>query len=76
MSPWPRSRENESWVRHGRGRMKYEVYQDKKGEYRWRLKAGNGNILSKSSEGYKAKADCLKCIENNRKSSDAPIVDI
>ena len=55
--------------------MKYEIYRDKKDEYRWRLRHGNGNILSKSSEGYKAKADCLKCIENNKKSADAPIVD-
>jgi len=56
--------------------MKYEIYRDKKDEYRWRLRHTNGNILSKSSEGYKAKADCVKCIENNKKSADAPVVDI
>jgi len=26
--------------------MKYEVYKDKKGEFRWRLKHNNGNILA------------------------------
>ena len=30
--------------------MKFEVYQDKKGEWRWRLKHANGNILATSSE--------------------------
>ncbi len=37
---------------------KFEVYKDKKGEYRWRLKAKNGEPIADSSEGYKAKSDC------------------
>ena len=42
---------------------KYEVYTDKAGEFRFRLKARNGeNILA--SEGYKAKASCLSGIES------------
>jgi uncharacterized protein len=39
-------------------KLKFEDYQDAKGEYRWRLKATNGQIIGSSSEGYKAKADC------------------
>lgn len=36
---------------------KFEMYTDKRGEYRFRLKASNGqNILA--SEGYKAKSSC------------------
>ena len=42
---------------------KYEVYQDKAGEYRFRLKARNGEPIGKS-EGYKAKASCLNGIES------------
>ena len=38
---------------------KWEFYTDKKGEYRWRHTAVNGNIIGKSTEGYKAKADAL-----------------
>jgi len=38
--------------------MKYEVYQDKRGEWRWRLRAANGKILAVSSEGYVNKDDC------------------
>ncbi|WZO98416.1 DUF1508 domain-containing protein [Isosphaeraceae bacterium EP7] len=36
----------------------FQIYSDKKGEFRWRLRAGNGKIIATSGEGYKAKADC------------------
>ncbi|MEO0679294.1 MAG: DUF1508 domain-containing protein [Pseudomonadota bacterium] len=36
----------------------FEVYQDKRGEWRWRRKAGNGQIVGAASEGYKSKGDC------------------
>ncbi|QPH52434.1 YegP family protein [Pontivivens ytuae] len=36
----------------------FEVYQDKKGEYRWRRTASNGNIVGASSEGYSSKKAC------------------
>ena len=47
---------------------KYEVYQDKAGEYRFRLKAKNGQNIGKS-EGYKAKASCLNGIESVGKNA-------
>ena len=37
---------------------KFEVYKDKRGEFRWRRKATNGEIVGASSEGYTKKADC------------------
>ena len=41
----------------------FEVYRDKADEYRFRLKASNGqNVLS--SEGYSAKAGCMNGIES------------
>ena len=47
---------------------KFELYKDKKGEFRFRLKAANGqNILA--SEGYKSRASALKGIESVRKNS-------
>jgi len=50
---------------------KFEVYKDKAGEFRFRLKAGNGeNILG--SEGYKAKKSCLAGIESVKKNSQIP----
>ena len=53
---------------------KFEVYTDKSGEFRFRLKARNGEIIA-VSEGYKAKASCLNGIESVRKNApDAPVV--
>jgi hypothetical protein len=47
---------------------KFEIYKDKKGEFRFRLKAGNGqNILA--SEGYAKKPSCMNGVESVRKNS-------
>ena len=56
--------------------MKFEVYKDKKGEHRWRLRHGNGNILATSSEGSASMAGAMKCIENVQGSGSAEIVTI
>ncbi len=42
---------------------KFEVYKDQAGEFRFRLKAGNGQVIL-SSEGYKSHASCLKGVES------------
>ena len=53
---------------------KYELYQDKAGEFRFRLKARNGEIIGKS-EGYKAKASAKKGIASiGRNAPDAAVV--
>ena len=53
---------------------KFEVYVDKAGEFRFRLKARNGEIIA-TGEGYKAKASCLNGIESIRKNApDAAVV--
>ncbi len=52
---------------------KYEVYNDKAGEFRFRLKARNGEIIA-VSEGYKAKAGCFNGIESVKKNApEAPV---
>lgn len=38
--------------------MKFELYKDAKGEWRWRLKASNGKIVADSAESYVNKSDC------------------
>ena len=54
---------------------KFEIYLDKAGEYRFRLKAKNGEIIA-ASEGYSSKASCLNGIESVRKNAAAsPVVD-
>ena len=47
---------------------KFELYADKAGEFRFRLKAKNGEIIA-ASEGYKSKASCLNGIESVRKNA-------
>ena len=52
---------------------KFEMYIDKAGEYRFRLKATNGQTIA-TSEGYGAKAGCLNGIDSvKRNASDAEI---
>lgn len=53
---------------------KFEVYLDKAGEFRFRLKAKNGEVIA-TGEGYKAKSSCLNGIESIRKNADSPIVE-
>ena len=54
---------------------KFEVYEDKGGEFRFRLKATNGQVIA-VSEGYKAMASCLNGVESVQKNApDAEIVE-
>jgi uncharacterized protein len=54
---------------------KFELYTDKAGKYRFRLKAGNGEIIA-SSEAYESKASAKNGIESVRKNApDAPVVE-
>ena len=53
---------------------KFEIYTDKAGEFRFRLKATNGQIIA-VGEGYKAKASAKKGIASIAKNApDAPII--
>ena len=52
---------------------KFEVYTDKAGEFRFRLKARNGEIIA-VSEGYTRRSSCLNGIESVRKN--APEADV
>ena len=47
---------------------KFEMYTDKAGEFRFRLKARNGETIA-ASEGYKAKASCLNGIDSVRRNA-------
>jgi uncharacterized protein YegP (UPF0339 family) len=47
---------------------KFEVYADKKGEFRFRLTAKNGEIIL-ASEGYTAKPSCMNGIDSVRRNA-------
>lgn len=47
---------------------KFEIYTDKAGEFRFRLKASNGQAIL-ASEGYKDKSGCMNGIESVKKNA-------
>lgn len=49
---------------------KFELYQDKAGFYRFRLKARNGEIIA-VSESYTGKAGCLNGIDSVRRNAQS-----
>ena len=54
---------------------KFEVYKDKKGEFRFRLKAKNGQIIA-TGEGYTKLDGCLKGVASVQKNAkDGKIVE-
>ncbi len=54
---------------------KFELYQDKGGQFRFRLKARNGEIIA-TSEAYTTKAACENGIASVRKNApEAPIAE-
>jgi len=48
---------------------KFEMYQDKAGQYRFRLKARNGQIIA-TSEGYVTKVNCENGIQSVKKNAE------
>lgn len=55
------------------GNPVFEWYTDKAGEYRFNLKAANGEVIARS-EGYSSKAACVNGINSVKKN--APIAEI
>lgn len=55
---------------------KFEVYEDKSGKFRFRLKASNGQVIA-SGQAYSTKESCLKGIESVRSNApEAKLVDV
>ena len=55
---------------------KFEVYQSKNGEFRFRLKAANGQIIA-HGQGYTTKAACMNGIESIKKNAaSADVVEV
>lgn len=55
---------------------KFELYKDRAGEYRFRLKAGNGETIA-VSEGYTTRSGALNGIDSVKTNAPgAPVVDL
>lgn len=53
---------------------KFELYQDAKSEYRWRLKSTNGQTIANGGEGYTTKRAAKEGIASVQKN--APGADV
>jgi len=45
-------------------KSKVEIYTDKSGEWRWRMKASNGRIVATGGEGFKRHSSCRASLYN------------
>ena len=55
---------------------KFEIYQSGHGDWYFRLKSRNGQVICQS-EGYKKKVGCLKGVEAiKRIAAGAPVVEV
>lgn len=52
---------------------KFEVYQDKAGKFRFRLKAGNGEVVA-TGEAYETKSAAKKGCEAVQRAADGAAV--
>lgn len=57
--------------------VKFEIYKDKSGEFRWRLVASNGQNIASGGEGFKTKESIKHSIESVKKNAPtAKIVEV
>jgi hypothetical protein len=53
---------------------KFEIYKDKRGEFRWRLLADNNQVIA-TGEGYASKDGCKNGIESVKKNAPEAEID-
>lgn len=54
--------------------MKFHVFQDTDGRWRWQHTSADGEIIATSGEGYESEADCLAAIQIIKSSVNDPVV--
>ncbi|MCX5997200.1 MAG: DUF1508 domain-containing protein [Chloroflexi bacterium] len=54
---------------------KFELYKDRKGEFRWRLVASNGQAIASSGEGYTTKESAKAGIESVKKNAPTAAIE-
>ncbi len=57
--------------------LEFEIFEDNAGEYRWRLLAGNDEILADSGEGYESRSGAEEAAERVKEyAPDADVLEI
>ena len=54
---------------------RFEIYQDRAGGFRFRLRARNGKVIA-SSEGYTGKAGCMDGVESVVQNAPIAVIEI
>jgi hypothetical protein len=61
----------------GTSMAKFELYKSPNGEYRWRLKATNGQVIATGGEGYSSKSAAQNGIASvKRSATDASVEEV
>lgn len=53
--------------------MRYKLYKDESGQWRWRLLAKNGKVIADSAEAYKRRLGCRRSLNLVNMSYDLPV---
>jgi len=56
--------------------MKFSIYKDRRGEFRWRLVAANGQIVADSGEGYETKTGCEEAVQRIKTAAGEAAVEV
>ncbi len=51
--------------------MGYEIYQDKAGQWRWRLRARNGQLVANGGEAFASKSNVIRSLESVRRHAQS-----
>lgn len=54
---------------------KFEIYADTAGNYRWRLKASNGQIVASSGESFDSRSNAVRAAENVKENAGGASID-
>jgi uncharacterized protein YegP (UPF0339 family) len=55
--------------------MKFTIYKDSAGNYRWRLKSANGQTVASSGEAFASRANAVRAAENVRDNAGGAEID-
>ncbi len=56
--------------------MKFVIYKDSRGNYRWRLVSSNGQTVASSGESFSSHTSAVRAAENVKaKAGSAPVQD-
>jgi uncharacterized protein YegP (UPF0339 family) len=55
---------------------RFKIYRDRAGEYRWRLRAGNGTIVATSGEGYRTSVEALRAARRVRTNAGSASIEL